>query len=94
MKGKFYHGTSKANWEKIKKEGVLWGKRNAPSRCTYLTPSKDEAKHWGEVVLEVEYDPTKGINNYCKDCWQFRVYDPIPLKDVKKLKVRHRKGVR
>jgi len=23
---KFFHGTSKKNWEKIQKEGILWGK--------------------------------------------------------------------
>lgn len=46
-----------------------------------------EAKHYGEVLLEVEYDPTKNPreNNYIEGCWQFRVYEPIPLKDVKQI---------
>lgn len=65
---KFYHGTSEENWQKILKEGVLWGVRhvlnsdgsisttNQPSRCTYLAVDLEEAKQYGEVILEVDYD--------------------------------------
>jgi len=89
---KFYHGTTIQNWKKIKKEGVLWGiRKNAPSRCTYLTPSKREAIGWGDVVLGVEYDPSNGVNNYVDGCWQFRVYDPIPIKNIELSKIEEAK---
>ena len=67
---KFYHGTTKKNWKKIQKEGVLWGYRDGiegPTldyRYTYLTPDLEVAEEQGskEVILEVEYDPI-GVGN-------------------------------
>lgn len=81
----FYHGTTKSNYELIKQEGFLWGKRNAPSRCTYLASSICEAEKYGDVILEVEYNPyeNKIENNYIDDCWQFRVYEPISIDNIK-----------
>jgi RNA:NAD 2'-phosphotransferase (TPT1/KptA family) len=81
----FYHGTSKENWEQIQKEGILFGKRNAPSRCTYLAVDIDEARQYGDILLEVEYDPSihPTENNYISDCWQIRVYEPIPIEQIK-----------
>ena len=93
----FYHGTSKENWEAIQKEGVLYGRRyilgencfplKEVDRCTYLAVDLEEAKYYGEVVLQVEYDPfkRKKRNNYIEGCWQVRVYEPIPLTDVKRI---------
>lgn len=83
----FYHGTSQSNWEQIKKEGVLFGVRDASDRCTYLATDQEEAKMYGDVVLEVNYDPFKnpGDNNYCDGCWQVRVYEPIPISEIKVL---------
>ena len=89
---KFYHGTSRENWEAIQNEGILFGRllvnNNLISRCTYLAVDIEEAKCYGEVVLEVEYDPYKHkkMNNYIEDCWQLRVYEPIPLTDIKVIK--------
>ena len=82
---KFYHWTTKENREKIKSEWVLRWIRNAPSRCTYLAVDKEEAKQYGDVVLEVEYDPKQWQDNYCEGCWQMRVYIPIPINDIKEL---------
>lgn len=96
---KFYHGTTEENWNKIQKEGVLFGVRtilNAegkpseeynPNRMTYLSTTKEEASHYGNVVLEIEYDPTikPKMNNYAEDCWQLRVYEPIALGNIRKL---------
>ena len=55
----FYHGTSKVNWDKICKEGVLWGynihidqhgnKYNG-YRYTYLTPYIEIAKEYGDIL--------------------------------------------
>ena len=75
----FYHGTTEENWEKIQKEGVLWGyntyldKNGKPYRSyryTYMSPDIDVAKGFGDgVILEVEYEPVgvdgRGIDNYC-----------------------------
>ena len=100
---KFYHGTTLENWKLIQEEGILFGRRyiidndgnklEEVSRCTYLTPMIEEARCYGDVVLEVEYEPYDGNgnkkhNNYIEDCWQFRVYEPISIKDVKLIEVK------
>ena len=76
----FYHGTSKKNWDSIQREGVLFN-----GRVTYLTTDLAEAKCYGDVVLQVEYDPTihPNLNNYVDDCWQFSVYEPITIETIK-----------
>ena len=93
----FYHGTTTENWDVIQKEGMLFGRRfvvdnkgniiKDVGRCTYLAVDYKEACCYGDIVLEVEYDPFKHerYNNYCKGCWQVRIYEPILLKDVKNL---------
>jgi len=93
----FYHGTSKENWEKIQQEGFLYGRRHVTdengtpikevSRCTYLATELNEAKCYGEMVLQVEYNPYKNRenNNYIEGCWQVRVYEPIPLSQIQLL---------
>lgn len=83
----FYHGTSKANWKKIKKENCLYGIRNASSRCTYLALEKKVAECYGKVVLEVSYNPFKHSkkNNFIVGCWQIRVYEKIKLNLIRKL---------
>lgn len=77
----FYHGTTRQNLTEIKKEGALNG-------TTYLTPHPEEAACYGEVVLEIEYEPLdpKEIdrNNYVKGCWQFRVYNPISVSQIRR----------
>ena len=95
----FYHGTTSENWKLIQNEGVLYGRRyiigndgtiiNEVDRCTYLATDVDEAKCYGDVVLQVHYDPSenKKKNNYIDGCWQVRVYEPIPLENVKVLKL-------
>lgn len=97
---KFYHGTSEENWEKILEEGVLHGIRTVvdkngnpstifkPSRCTYLAIDCKEAECYGDVILEVEYDPflNNYENNYVEGCWQIREYMPIPIENVKRIK--------
>ena len=99
MAKKFYHGTSMENWNKIQEEGVLFGVRQVlnndgtvctkyrPSRCTYLACDIEEAKCYGEVVLEVEYDVLKNRdkNNWAPDCWQVRVYEPIKTEKIKRI---------
>lgn len=71
----FYHGTTAKNWEKIKKEGVLWGVRKVeglnPSRCTYLAIDKENARYnqdKPEVLLKVSYDPNDGMNRQIIRC--------------------------
>ena len=86
---KFYHGTSIEKYIAIQKEGILYGRRvgvnnKEINRCAYIATDIDEAKCYGDVVLSVEYNPlkNKAMNNYIEGCWQFRVYEPIPLSDV------------
>ena len=87
----FYHGTSLENWKLIQEEGILFGKLfvndKLISRCTYLATDLNEAKCYGDVILEVEYNPFKRNkkNNYIEGCWQFRVYEPIPIQNVRKI---------
>lgn len=97
----FYHGTTFENWEKIVKERMLFGERkvvdeegkpskiyNNVSRCTYLATDIEEAKCYGDVLLEIHYDPTLSpkYNNYVDGCWQFRVYEPILIENIKRLR--------
>ena len=98
---KFYHRTTEEAWSKIQEEGVLCGVTNS-YRYTYLAPEKCYAdESFGSVFLEVEYEP-RGvgvkdedggfIDNYGFDpppgqiCWQFSVFKPIPLSQVKRIK--------
>jgi len=88
---KFYHGTNKKGLEETEKQGYLLHKRVVldddgipskifhPDPCTYLAVELEEAKQYGDIILEVEYDPLKNpkMNNYSKNCWQLRVYEPI-----------------
>ena len=95
----FYHGTSKENWEAIQREGVLYGRRyitdnngniiKEVDRCTYLATDLKEAKCYGNVILQVEYDPFKNKkeNNYIDGCWQVRVYEPIPISKIQEIKL-------
>lgn len=93
-----YHGTSHEKWNKIQDEGVLWGgdiwhKTGGKEgyRYTYLTPEREIAENFGDVLLEVDYKPTgiAGVDNYGFDpppgqvCWQFSVFVPIPLGKIK-----------
>ena len=101
----FYHGTNKDNWEAIKKEGILFGRRyvlnndgtihHEISRCTYLAVDLEEAKKYGNIILEVNYNPydknsnirhderKHPLNNYIPNCWQIRVYEPISIDNIK-----------
>ena len=90
----FYHGTSKENWTAIQQEGFLYGRRyiidnngkpiKEVDRCTYLATDLEEAKCYGEVVLQVEYNPfLSKRNNYKDGCWQVRVYEPISIEQIK-----------
>lgn len=94
----FYHATSRESWKKIQEEGILFGKRyivdntgkviREVQRCTYLAVELEDAVPFGDVLLQVDYDPFKNKskkthNNYKEGCWQIRVYEPILLKDVK-----------
>ena len=81
----FYHGTTEENWKRIQEEGILFGVRKlAKSRCTYLTTDINEARQYGEVFLQVEYNPLEhpDMNNYVNGCWQCRVYEPIALTSI------------
>lgn len=87
----FYHGTNQENWKHIQEEGFLFGNLfvndKLISRCTYLATDLNEVKCYGDVILEVEYNhfKRKKKNNYIEGCWQFRVYEPIPIQNVRRI---------
>lgn len=75
-------------WQKTQAQGYLLHGRATPehsniSPCVYLATELEEAKHYGPVVVEVEYLPGGGCDNYVEGCWQFRVYVRISLTAVK-----------
>jgi hypothetical protein len=95
----FFHGTKKETWEIIQAEGVLWGcpwlkydPHGPPrNRYTYLAPDVQYASGCGNIVLEVKYTPGSLKDNYNFDpppglfCWQFSVFEPIPVECVRPL---------
>jgi hypothetical protein len=91
---KFYHGTNKVAWNAIRVEGWLWGPgRPNGYRHTYLTPEIEVAEQYGDVILEVEWEPQgKPLDNYGFNpppgmtCWQFAVFVPITLDKVKRIR--------
>lgn len=83
---RLYHGTSEAAWRAIQEEGVLWSPApvNVPDppdrrRYTWLSPEKEVAEGFGDVLLEVELDLPRGT------AWQVAVRDPIPLEKVRRI---------
>ena len=80
----FYHGTNKFGLDEANKQGFLLHKRATKEfpntdDCTYLAIDIEEAKEYGDVILKVKYNPFRNPrkNNYCRGCWQVRVYEPI-----------------
>lgn len=92
---KFYHGTTKYFWNKIQKEGVLWGRKNKKwfgrilDRITYFTPNIEYAGIYNDrgltkkraIILEVDFPD---IDKW--DYWEMHTYDPIPLSNIKRIK--------
>ena len=96
----WYHGMSPEAWRDAQVEGVLFGYRGLDvSRCTYLTPDPVEASCYGDILLEVQYNPVNRLgnrrrdrlgrllNNYESGCWQMRVYEPIPLQHCRMIDI-------
>lgn len=83
-----YHATSELNFKKTMDEGILFGKRNAPSRCTYFSINKTDCSKYGEIVLSVNITDLSN-SNYHKECWQFRYYDPIDIINIIEIEERN-----
>lgn len=94
----FYHGTSSEKWMEIQTEGFLLGKRSSGCRVTWLCTKRRYAEKYGNIILEVNYNPDypnkvdeKGIpvhNYFDEHCWQLRVYEPIPLNQINRVIVK------
>lgn len=94
---KVYHRTSEANWEKIQKEGVLFGiphtgtSKDIPNPASFrytCLSSETTEKVYGPVLLEVEHDTTANIDEWKKEhrCpMYFMVTRPIPLSRVRRI---------
>lgn len=85
---KFYHGTTKKVWNLIQEEGLLYGRTKEKHRSTSLYTRKDLAAQWGDVILEVEYEPGQQdefgpFDTWTKSCWQFRTYQPISIQNIR-----------
>jgi len=76
----FFHRTTIQKWLEIQNEGILFGKHTNPIRYTYLSPTEDISLDYGDVLLKIQYEPKGQPNdNYSPGCWQFSVFEPIPL---------------
>ena len=62
----WYHGTTNDALKKIQQEGVLFGVRNTPSRCTYLAAELSTAKQYGDVILTREA-PVGSVGRFTTD---------------------------
>lgn len=84
----WYHGTSKRAWQRIRKEGALWGVHKNGSRFTYLALEKEEADCYGDITLKVEYDAVEDIrdNNFYPDCLEVKVINPIKISKIKRIR--------
>ena len=82
------------SWEEAEAKKENW---NGYPRYTYLSPD-DWGESYGPVLLEVEYEPKRedqGIkHNFAFDCppgeycWQFSVFEPIDISNVKNVLLR------
>lgn len=92
----FYHACRKEPWGKAIEKNYLLHDRSTPSYpnvspCTYLAITRENAFYSiskPDILLLIDYDPSTNPqqNNYAEDCWQLRVYEPIPLNKVIVLK--------
>ena len=97
---KFYHGTNEYGLKETQKQGFLLHKRANKiypnmSPCVYLTPNLEIAKKYGNIILEVEYNPNlnKDMNNYREGCEQLRVYEPIYKWSIKQEKKDEKRSI-
>lgn len=84
----WYHGTTREAWEQIVKDGFLWGKpKNSNRRFTYLAREKEEANLYGEVTIQVNYNPEDDLenNNYTPECLDMKVSSQISISRLKKI---------
>ena len=86
----WYHGTSESAFQKIQKEGKLWGKHSNGRRFTYLCLNKEEADMYGDITLRVVYDPTLDLenNNFSPDSLEMgeiKVASPIGISNVRRI---------
>ncbi len=91
---RWFHGTTKEAWKKIKKEGLkpneygelfLAGNQNELIKIVYKPAFWHDLKKC-EVLLSVKYTPN-GINDdYDPKNWEMIVNKPIPINNVRVLR--------
>ena len=84
----WYHGTTKEIFNKIKKDGVLYGFHKSGKRFTTLSLDKEEANFYGDVLLAVTYNPVEDLinNDYGPHSLDLKVFSPIPMSNVKRIR--------
>lgn len=92
---KWFHGTTRENWEKIKQSGFLNGgsenflARNLAELERYIySPAAwgDMRKIRGGLILTVKYKPNNVDDDYKPTWWEMIVRKSIPVSDLKVLK--------
>ena len=93
---RWFHGTTKENWKKIKKEGLKSGTflaRNLEDLWFFFThsfPSNSDMFMKCEVILSVKYTPNVIDDDYYKEGasrykWELVVEKPIPADNIRPL---------
>ena len=94
---KMYHGTTKETWKEIKKEGILWGRKNEywcgnkMDRINWLAIRKEYAGIYNDrgitkqncIILEIDMPEIKKVP---PEEWQHVTYEPIPICRIKRLR--------
>lgn len=71
---KLYHATKKKYLKSILDNGLIRGSNCGDSVYIYTTKTKEEAKKWGEIVLEINADGLDLRNFYEENpVWQILV---------------------
>lgn len=86
---KYYHGITLKAYIQMLEDECLFGRTSTNiCGCIYLTVDEKKAEEYGEIILEVEYDPS--LNEKQNDYWdkrcQLRVYESIPIENIKTLR--------
>lgn len=94
---RWFHATTKENWGKIKKEGILWGIDTWERRTflaanlkqliwfmTHIFPCNTDMQNF-DLILSVRYIPNN-IDDIWQNHWELVVKKPIPLENVRLLR--------
>lgn len=85
---RWFHATTKNNWIKIKKEGLLGGTylaRNLEELMRIINLPLIEDLRKCELILSVRHLPSD-IDEYKPTTWEMVVKEPIPISNIRFLR--------